>query len=96
MLVQEKSKKLVIARKLNVLSYIVIASLRVNYAMVIVIALVATIHLRVKKEQQLSATLWIDNLKHLVRKSKVIPIKKDVIVLDQDVLRNTVSVILLG
>ena len=93
---QEKSKKLVIARKLNVLSYIVIASLRVNYAMVIVIALVATIHLRVKKEQQLSATLWIDNLKHLVRKSKVIPIKKDVIVLDQDVLRNTVSVILLG
>jgi len=94
--VQEKSKKLVIARKLNVLSYIVIASLRVNYAMVIVIALVATIHLRVKKEQQLSATLWIDNLKHLVRKSKVIPIKKDVIVLDQDVLRNTVSVILLG
>jgi hypothetical protein len=95
MLEQEKNRRPAIARKLNVLSFTVIASLQVNYAMEIVIALVAITHHPVKNEQLRYALLWIDNLKRLDRKFKVIPIKKDVIVLDQAVLKNIVSAILL-
>jgi len=95
MLAQVKSKKLVIARKLNVWSCIAIVSLRESYATAIAIALVATTRLRVRKERQRSARLWIDSLKHLGRKCKVMRIKRDVIVLDQDVWRNIANATLL-
>lgn len=95
MLEQERNRKHAIVKKQNVLNCIVTVLQQESYVTEIVTVLDATTLHPVKRELLLFALLWIDNQRHLGLKSKVMLTKKDVIVPDQDVSKNTVNAILL-